>query len=221
MSVPTQPSPIPGGNPGQPGPPQGQPYPGQPGPPGYGFRPQPGSGYQVRPHRPVPQEGEPPRPGQVKLAFWLLLGSAVLAAIAVPVTLGYVNSPEYIAWLGSIIARYAGLEIHAIYLSAGIATLSLSAVMWGTFDIAARVVLASLVRAGYNWARIFVTISAGLSLFALPAMFQAGPASGFLVLAALLISVAAIVLLLGRPSGEYFARMKAFRRARKFSGYPS
>ncbi|WP_104104185.1 hypothetical protein [Arthrobacter sp. 08Y14] len=242
MSEPTQPNdqsgsnpgPWNSGQPGQPGPGQqpgsgqqgpyqgGQAYPGTPG--NYNY-PAPGDSsaqggyaYPGSPYGQMSPAEEPPRPKQIDQAFWLLIASAVLGLIALPFGLIYVNSPEYLDTLEETL-RNAGLEVDSDALAAGVASGTLSAVLSGIFGLAVRVTLAFLVRAGYNWARIVITIFAVLSLIGLLGLFAAGTVSGVLTLLALLATFTAVVLLFMKPSSEYFTRKKAYRQAKKFGGY--
>lgn len=242
MSEPTQPNNNPGGNPGpwnagQPG--QGQPGQGQPGanlngygnpapagPPqnGYGYPAQPGQpgppqgyAYPGSPYGQMPQAEDPARPKKIDLAFWLLIGSAVLGLISLPIGIAYMNSPEYLEYLETV-ARDLGVEVDSTSLSAGIAGSTASSVVSGIVGLAVRVGLAFLIRAGFNWARILITIFAALSLFSLLGLFVTGPVVGILTLASIVATIAAVVLLFMKPSSEYFARKKAYRQAQKFGG---
>ncbi len=161
---------------------------------------------------------EPPRPKQINQAFWLLIASAVLGLIALPFSLIYVNSPEYLDTLEETL-RNAGLEVDSDSLASGVAAGTFSAILTGILGLAVRVALALLVRAGYNWARIIITIFAVFSLIGLIGLFSAGAASGVLTLLATLATFAAVVLLFMKPSSEYFTRKKAYRQAKKFGGY--
>ncbi|WP_104054945.1 MULTISPECIES: hypothetical protein [unclassified Arthrobacter] len=241
MSEPNQPNDQSGNNPGpwnsgQPGQPApGQQQPGQQGPyqggqayPGaqgnYNYpasgdsSAQGGYAYPGSPYGQMTPAEEPPRPKQIDQAFWLLIASAVLGLIALPFGLIYVNSPEYLDTLEETL-RNAGLEVDSDTLAAGVASGTLSAVLSGIFGLAVRVALACLVRAGYNWARILITIFAVLSLIGLIGLFAAGTVSGVLTLLALLATFTAVVLLFMKPSSEYFTRKKAYRQAKKFGGY--
>jgi hypothetical protein len=194
-------------------PPQGvSPYPGpQTGQPqGYAY---PGSPYGQM----APAE-EPARPKQINLAFWFLIGSAVAGLIALPLSIAWMNSPEYLEYLETV-ARDLGVDVDPTYLSASIASATATSVVSGIIGLAVRVGLAFLVRAGFNWARIVITIFAVLSLFSLIGLFVTGPVVGVLNLAAIAATIAAVVLLFMKPSSEYFARKKAYRQAQKFGGY--
>lgn len=248
MSEPTQPN-NPGGNPGpwntgQPGQGQGQPgpwntgQPGQPGPtqngygypapagppqPGYSNYPGPGGqpqgyAYPGSPYGQMPQAENPTRPKQVNTGFWLLVTSAVLGLISLPFAISFMNSPEFIDKLQET-ARNANVEIDSSYISAAIAGGTFSTVLSGIFALAVSLGLAFLVRAGFNWARILVTIFAAFSLFGVFNLFFTGPIAGVLTLAQILVTVGAVVLLFMKPSNEYFARKKEFRQAQKFGGY--
>ena len=245
MSEPNQPNDQSGNNPGpwnpgqpgQPGPGQQQPgqqgpyqggqaYPGGQGTPGNYNYPAPGTGspaqggyaYPGSPYGQTSPAEEPPRPKQIDQAFWLLIASAVLGLIALPFGLIYVNSPEYLETLEETL-RNAGLEVDSETLAVGVASGTLSAVLSAIFGLAVRVTLAFLVRAGFNWARIVITIFAVLSLIGLIGLFSAGTVSGVLTLLALLATFAAVVLMFMKPSSEYFTRKKAYRQAKKFGGY--
>ncbi|MDN3482390.1 hypothetical protein QMA10_10705 [Arthrobacter sp. APC 3897] len=236
MSEPNQPNDQSGNNPGpwnsgQPGQPGQQPaqggqaYPGGPGTPGNYNYPAPGGSpaqggyaYQGSPYGQMTPAEEPPRPKQIDQAFWLLIASAVLGLIALPFGLIYVNSPEYLETLEETL-RNAGLDVDSDTLSAGVASGTLSAVLSGVVGLAVRVTLAFLVRAGFNWARIVITIFAVFSLLGLIGLFAAGTVSGILTLLALLATFTAVVLMFMKPSSEYFTRSKAYRQAKKFGGY--
>jgi hypothetical protein len=237
MSEPTQPN-NPGGNPGpwntgQPG----QPGPGQPGPgqngygypapagppqPGYSNYPGPGGqpqgyAYPGSPYGQMPQAEDPVRPKQVNMGFWLLIGSAILGLLTLPFAISFMNSPEFIDNLQGV-AREADVELDSAFISTAIAGSTFSTVLSGIFALAVSVGLAFLVRAGFNWARILVTIFAAFSLFGIFDLFFTGPIAGVLTLAQILVTVGAVVLLFMKPSNEYFARKKAFRQAQKFGG---
>ncbi|MCC9195295.1 hypothetical protein QNO08_02970 [Arthrobacter sp. zg-Y820] len=228
MSEPTQPSIQPGPNPGPWN--QGQPgqqgtggYPAPGAPSGYSYpapagQPQGGYGYPQSPAGQMVPAQEPARPQQVNLAFWLLIGSAVLGLIALPFAIAYVNSPEYLETMEETF-RNAGLQVDSTTLAASVASGTASAAVSGIIGLGVRVALAFLVRAGFNWARITITVFAALSLIGLFGLFTAGTMSGFLTLAAMLATFAAVVLLFMKPSSEYFARKKAYRQAQKFGGY--
>ncbi|WP_341395541.1 hypothetical protein [Arthrobacter sp. G119Y2] len=203
-----------------PGPPAGHPYPGPQGGPGYaGQTGQPqGYAYPGSPYGQMVPAEEPARPKQVNLAFWFLIASAVLGLISLPIAIAYMNSPEYLEYLETV-SRDLGLEVDSASLSAAIASSSATSVVSGIIGLAVRVGLAFLVRAGFNWARIVITVFAVLSLFSLIGLFVTGPVVGVLTLAAVVATIAAIVLLYMKPSGEYFARKKAYRQAQKFGGY--
>ncbi|WAP51463.1 hypothetical protein OL239_16860 [Arthrobacter sp. ATA002] len=220
----------PAGNP-YPGPPAGNPYPGPQGGPGYpaqpGYPGQPGPGYPGQPqgyaypgspYGQMPPAEDPPRPKQVNQAFWLLIASAVLGLISLPISIAYMNSPEYLEYLEDVFGGM-GAEVDSEYLSAAIAGSTASSIVSGLFGLAVRVGLAFLVRSGFNWARVLITIFAVLSLFSLLGLFVTGPLVAALSLAAMLATLAAVVLLFLKPSSEYFARKKAYRQAQKFGGY--
>ena len=210
------------GQPGQPGPNQGgQPYPGTPGNynyPGSGSPAQGNYAYQGNPFGQSAPAEEPARPKQVNQAFWLLIASAVLGLIALPFALVYVNSPEYLDTVEETL-RSAGLDVDSEALSNGVAAGTLTAVFSGILGLAVRVALALLVRAGYNWARIIITIFAVFSLFGLIGLFSTGTLSGIITLLATLATIAAVVLLWMKPSSEYFTKKKAYRQAKKFGNY--
>jgi len=210
------------GQPGQPGQQPGA-YPGQP-QGGYAYpgsqpgQPQGGYAYPGNPYGQMAPTQEPARPKEVNLAFWLLIATAVLGLIALPFTISYFNSPEYLDLVEQT-ARDAGLSVDPNYLSATIAGATVGAVLGSLFSLAVSVTLAFLVRAGYNWARIVVTVFAAFSLFGLIGIFAAGPMVGILTLLSILATVAAVVLLFLKPSNDYFNQKKAYRQARKFGGY--
>ncbi|MBO0907763.1 hypothetical protein [Arthrobacter sunyaminii] len=241
MSEPTQlndqsgnnPGPWNSGQPGQPAP--GQQPPGQQGPyqggqayPGaQGNYNYPASGdssaqgsyaYPGSPYGQMSPAEEPPRPKQVNRAFWLLIASAVAGLISLPFSISYMNSPEYLEYLETI-TRDLGLEVDSQSLSAGVASSTMSTVFGGIFGAAVTVGLALLVRAGFNWARIVLTILAVLSLVGLLGLFTTGTVSGVLTLVSLVATIAAVVLLFMKPSSEYFTRKKDYRQAKKFGGY--
>ncbi|MCC3271088.1 hypothetical protein MUG94_03150 [Arthrobacter gengyunqii] len=240
MSEPTQPNDQSGNNPGpwNSGQQPGQPAPGQqpgqqspyqggqanPGAPGNYNYPAPGApgqngyAYQGSPYGQMTPAEDPSRPKQVDQAFWLLIASAVLALIALPFALVYVNSPEYLDSLEETF-RNAGLEVDSDTLAASVGAGTLTAVLSAIFGLAVRVALAFLVRAGHNWARILITIFAVLGLIGLIGLFSSGAVAGTLTLLATLATLAAVVLLFMKPSSEYFTRKKAYRQAKKFGGY--
>jgi hypothetical protein len=232
MSEPTQPN-NPGGNPGpwntgqpgQPGPGQpgqgqngyGYPAPARPPQPGYSNYPGPGGqpqgyAYQGSPYGQMPQAEDPARPKQVNMGFWLLVGSAVLGLLTLPFAISFIDNLQGVA-------REANVELDSAFISTAIAGSTFSTVLSGIFALAVSVGLAFLVRAGFNWARILVTIFAAFSLFGIFDLFFTGPIAGVLTLAQILVTVGAVVLLFMKPSNEYFARKKAYRQAQKFGGY--
>jgi ABC-type multidrug transport system fused ATPase/permease subunit len=235
MSEPTQPNNNPGpwntGQPGQPGPgqpapgqngygypaPAGPPQPGHSNYPGPGGQPQ-GYAYPGSPYGQMPQAENPARPKQVNMGFWLLVGSAILGLLTLPFAISFMNSPEFIDNLQGV-AREANVELDSAFISTAIAGSTFSTVLSGIFALAVSVGLAFLVRAGFNWARILVTIFAAFSLFGIFDLFFTGPIAGVLTLAQILVTVGAVVLLFMKPSSEYFARKKAYRQAQKFGGY--
>ena len=232
MSEPTQPDNQSGPNPGpwnsgqpgqsgQPGPYQGgQPNPGVPGGYNYPGQASPTQGGYAYPGNPFGQTAppeDPARPQQVNMAFWLLIGTAVLGLISLPFTISYMNSPAYLEYLESI-SRDLGLQVDSQSLADTVASSTISTVLGVILGAAVRVGLALLVRAGFNWARIILTVLAVLSLIGLFGLFSTGPVVGVLTLVSLVATIAAVVLLYMKPSGEYFARKKAYRQAKKL-GY--
>lgn len=180
--------------------------------------PQGGYGYPGSPYGQAAPMEEPARPREVNLAFWLLIATAALGLAALPVTLAFLDSPAYLELVEDT-NRALGLTVSADELSATVGLAKASTVIGGIIGAAVSVVLAFLVRAGFNWARILVTVFAALSLFGLLGLFDAGQAAGILTLVSILATIAAAVLLFLKPSNEYFTRKKAFRQARKFGGY--
>lgn len=88
-------------------------------------------------------------------------------------------------------------------------TLSLAvAVVIGLIFAAAYVLLAIQVRKGKNWARITTLVIAGISiLFGLLGLAASAPAlSRVLGIVGLLINIAIVVLLVLKPSSEFFKR---------------
>ncbi|MET4060130.1 amino acid transporter [Arthrobacter sp. UYP6] len=233
MSEPTQPNNQSGSNPGpwnsgqqgqpgQQGPHQGgQPNPGAPGGynyPGQASPAQGGYAYPGNPYGQTPPAEDPARPQQVNMAFWLLIGTAVLGLISLPFTISYMNSPEYLEYLETV-SRDLGLQVDSQALADSVAGSTISTVLGVILGTAVRVGLALLVRAGFNWARIVLTILAVLSLIGLIGLFTTGPVVGVLTLVSLVATLAAVVLLYMKPSGEYFTRKKAYRQAKKLGAY--
>lgn len=187
------------------GPPPGGGYAG--GPPGsyppapqYGGAPQYGEPYGGAPRAPL----APPR--EVIWATYLMFAQVALAVISAILNLA--DSEGFKDAIREAQPNLTPDEVDSAYNVGVVFT-----VVIGIVFAALYLLLALQVRKGKNWARIVTFVIAGLGLlFGLLGLAADAPAlSRFLGLIGLLLDAAIIVLLLLKPSNDYFAAQKAPR----------
>jgi hypothetical protein len=204
--------------------PQGQPpqeggYAGGPGggqfppAPDYGTAPQPGaaSPYSSAPQYSDPYGGQPapagPPPKEVIWASMLMFIQAALGLLSLLLT--FADSDGYKDTIRENSPELTADEVNTAY------TLSLVfALIIGLVFSALYVLLALQLRKGKNWARITTFVIAGVSLlFGLLGLAADVPSLSRLIgIVGLLLNLGIIVLLLLKPSKDYFAARKAARQ---------
>lgn len=152
------------------------------------------------------QPGPVSRPKEVDLAFWLIIGAAIVTAISAIFSLAQLGSPETMEQFEAIMGQQGGeIPIATEDLISLVGTLT---VIFALIGIGLYLLIAFMVRKGKNWARITATVLAALSLLTLVG-------SGVLTWIAVLLGIAAVVLLFRPASSNYFNAVKT----RKYSGY--
>ena len=142
-----------------------------------------------------------PPPSTVVNAFKLILVQVALSLVNIVVTLLTVDSIKE-----QVRTASPALDQSMVDAAAGL-TIGV-AVVFGIIAIGVWILLAFMVRAGKNWARIVTFVFAGLGLLIGLASF-AQPSSVFshiVLLVAVAIDIALIVLLTRGPSAEFFRR---------------
>jgi hypothetical protein len=196
-------------------PPQGQSYPQQP----YG-QPYPQQPYgQPYPQQPYGQQPPPAPvapPGSVNGAFFIYLIAAVLAVIAIILTLTSNVWEQAIADSG---ADTSGVNVHSL-----VNTVKIVSVVFGVIFIALYLLFAFKMRAGRNWARIVLTVLSGLSIISsVSTTTTAVTVNGHVYKSSstqltgwigVILAVIAIVLMYLPASNAYFKASKASRQLR-------
>lgn len=142
-------------------------------------------------------------PQQVNIAFWLYIVGAALSLISLIVSLVTIGSLK-----DDVQKQLAsqGQQISDATLNATVGVSITFAVVFGILYIAAYVLFAFFMRRGANWARIVLLIVTVLSLFGILGGFGLGAAR-------VVVGVIATVLIFLKPANEYFASVKARKRA--------
>ncbi|WP_246854144.1 hypothetical protein [Naasia sp. SYSU D00057] len=200
------------------------------------------TGSASTPHPPSPYGSAapaeiPPRPRPVEIAFWLYILTAALGVVGL--ILSASTYPALRAQALEDAQRQLEQQGQEDVLPPGtIETIADSAfgvgIATGVIGILLYVLFAIFVRRGANWARIVMTVLAGLSILgtlfaiaslALPSVTGASgaaepaPGSELIGILQCLCLVAATVLIWLRPSNEWFRRVKEYRRARRDSAF--
>jgi hypothetical protein len=179
--------------------------------PQYGFqKPMPGQ-YGYPGGQPQYGAGKPAPPREVLIAFWLIIGAAVLNLVNSFVIAATANRIISDAWndpafQDQLRQAAGGQDISSItpdMIAGAVGTMS---VIFGLIAAGLYLLVAFGVKAGRNWARILGTIFAVLSLAML--------AQGVLGVLTFLLGAAAIVLLFLPVSSAFFKEAAARR-----SGY--
>ena len=153
---------------------------------------------------------EPQRPAAVERGFWLLIASAVTSLIGLVLSVATLTSDAGRAEL----ARTSGLTGSDVDTAVTIGLVT--ALVIGVISLAINVLFAVFARKGHNWARIVMTVFAGLSLTGL--LTLDGSPAGILSLVSILLLIAGVVMLYLAPASAYYNQMKEHRQARKM-GY--
>ena len=151
----------------------------------------------------------PVRPQQVDLGFWLLIASAVLSVISIPVGMAWLNSSGYQESMAA-----AGISTEQ--LDTLMAATVVMTVFFAVISVGVSVLVALFIRKGHNWARIVATVLAVFSLFSITNL-AAGGLMALTTGLGVLLPVTAVVLLWLTPSTEYFKAAKASRQFKKFN----
>jgi hypothetical protein len=177
------------------------------------------------------------RPRLVEVAFWLYLVTAALGIVGVVLTIigyGAVRAQAIdrarreleAQGQGGVLPQGTFEGILDVAFGVGIALGIIGALLYVLFGI--------FVRRGANWARIVLTVFAGLAvlgaLFTLLSLAVPGigagagaaaPGSRVLSVTSCLCLIAATVLVWQRPSNDWFRQVKEYRRFRRESGFGS
>lgn len=162
--------------------------------PGGGYRPMPGE-----PTGAVPVLGAPP--STVVRAVQLMFAVAALSVVGL--LLLFATQDELRA---QIAASQPGVSASA--LDTAVTAATVGSVIFGLLVVGLYVFLALKVRAGRSWARITTLVLTALSVLAtLATLGQPQPSlSRILSLITVVLSVGIVVLLMRRPSADYFRR---------------
>ncbi|MCC9175625.1 hypothetical protein [Arthrobacter sp. zg-Y179] len=150
---------------------------------------------------------EPPRPKDVNSSFGLLMFALALTVVNIPIQIAILNSDDSRA---AMQAEYdaAGLVVD---MDAAVLTGSIVLVVLGILCIAINLVTAIFIRKGHGWARIVLTVYAGLTLVSL---FTGTNLMGWWGVMALLI---ATFPLYRKAAATWFTQMSQYRQHKKLN----
>ncbi|WP_091390433.1 hypothetical protein [Amycolatopsis pretoriensis] len=144
------------------------------------------------------------RPTTITIAFWAFIASTLLGLANGVVTLLSGDSVGQIAQTAIAGDRS---DVPSVQISQVTTATNASALVFSVIMSLLYVVFAAKVRAGRNWARILLTVVAGLQLLAIT-FSQSTTTLGYM---GALCAVVGAVACLAKPSNEYFAAKKAAR----------
>ena len=143
-------------------------------------------------------------PVVLHLAFWIQIAGAVYSAINLGVMLIGFNRATFLAHARAIAEQKHERIVPDSFVIQGY----VMEIVFFAIAIVLEVILALLVRRGFNWARILLTIFLGIGFAAL---FVPPPPTNPVAYATIAINVALLVLVWLPASNRYFRAVKVAR----------